>query len=114
MNDDIPSPYGAFEMPNNTLSENIPPQPRPFVVAADLSHYVVRETATGKSITKRCAFDEADYACNLLNYGWRACARSMRDAASKAGDESDDCCSNCGRCCCNRLCERCKLAERGE
>lgn len=48
---------------------------RPFVVATDLSHYVVRETATGKSLTKRCTFDEADHACNLLNYGWRACQK---------------------------------------
>lgn len=48
---------------------------RPFVVATDLSHYVVRETATGKSLTKRCTFDEADHACNMLNYGWRACQK---------------------------------------
>lgn len=48
---------------------------RPFVVATDLSRYFVRETATGKSMTKRCTFDEADYACNLLNYGWRACQK---------------------------------------
>lgn len=66
---------------------------RPFVVATDLSHYVVRETATGKSLTKRCTFDEADHACNLLNYGWRACAKTMSDTAKKAGPPK---CSECG------------------
>lgn len=50
---------------------------RPFYVDTDLSHYVVREQATGKSLTKRCTFDEADHACNLLNYGWRACAKAL-------------------------------------
>jgi len=57
---------------------------RPFYVDTDLSHYVVREQATGKSMTKRCTFDEADHACNLLNYGYRACAKQngLRDACS--------------------------------
>lgn len=50
---------------------------RPFYVDTDLSHYVARESATGRSMTKRCTFDEADYACNLLNYGWRACAKQF-------------------------------------
>lgn len=86
MSDEIPSPYGAFEMPQSTLNETIPPPPRPFTVATDLSRYVVRETATGKSLTNRCTFDEADHACNLLNYGWRACARAMSDTAKKAGE----------------------------
>ena len=62
-------------MPQSTINETIPPPPRPFIVATDLSHYVVRERATGKSLTKRCTFDEADHACNLLNYGWRACEK---------------------------------------
>jgi len=66
---------------------------RPFYVDTDLSHYVVREQATGKSLTKRCTFDEADHACNLLNYGWRACAKAMSDTAKKAGPPK---CSECG------------------
>ena len=66
---------------------------RPFYVDTDLSHYVVRETATGKSLTKRCTFDEADHACNLLNYGWRACAKAMSDTAKQAGPPK---CSECG------------------
>lgn len=52
---------------------------RPFYVDTDLSHYVVREQATGKSLTKRCTFDEADHACNLLNYGWRACQKQATE-----------------------------------
>ncbi len=83
MSDEIPSPYGAFEMPQSTINETIPPPPRPFIVATDLSHYVVRETDTGKSLTKRCTFDEADHACNLLNYGWRACQKQATDEMSR-------------------------------
>ena len=58
--------------------------PRHFIVATDLSHYVVREVATGESLTKRCTFDEADHACNLLNYGWRACAKHVTNEAMRA------------------------------
>ncbi len=61
-----------YKYPEGDMNAN---PTRPFYVDTDLSHYVVREQATGKSLTKRCTFDEADHACNLLNYGWRACQK---------------------------------------
>lgn len=43
------------------------------------------EQIAAELMDRYAMIDEADHACNLLNYGWRACAKEMSDTAKKAG-----------------------------
>ena len=83
----------------------------PFVVEGHpniSAKYRVKRLGTNIPYTAWGTYDQADRDRNMLACGWRTCEQ-YGEASGRCDNE--ECCSNCGRCCCNRLCERCKMPE---